>query len=211
MPAPIRSLLSLCVLSITTAVASEAPPVVPFDKSKYSWTETECDTLAAHPDDPDRNTTGVKQADVDLPKAIAACQAAVAADPKNPRVNYQLARVLGYSGRGAEAAANRQAAVAADYPQALFVVGYISLLGWNQHPKDVCCGAELIRRSAQQGRLAGQLGFPTYVLQGWFKDCPVKQDRDEMLKFVAAARKQIAGDYYKELLADNLERDLSKL
>ena len=146
--------------------------------------------------------------EIDLPKAIEACRAAVAADPKNPRLNYLLGRVLGYSGRGAEGIANRQVAVDADYPQALFVIGYITLFGLNQQPQDTCKGAELIRRSALQERLAGQLGFPHYVLAGMFDACPVRKDRQEMLGFVAAARRQIKGDYYQSVLADRLEADL---
>jgi hypothetical protein len=92
----------------------------------------------------------------------------------------------------------------------LFVIGYITLFGMNQQPQDTCKGAELIRRSAQQNRLAGQLGFPQYVLAGMFDQCPVRKDTQEMLGFVAAARKQIKGDYYQKLLADQLEAGLKQ-
>jgi len=190
----------------TTACAADA--VRAFDPSRHSQAVTECDRMAAHPEDPMRVAPGRSQKDIDLPKAIEACQAAIAADPKNPRLNYQLARVLGYSGRGSEAIPFRKAATDADYPQALFVVGFITLLGMNQQPKDVCAAGDLIRRSALQGRLAGQLGFPRYALQGTFEGCPVKQDVKEMLGFVAEARKQIGGDYYRGLLADMLQEDL---
>jgi hypothetical protein len=79
----------------------------------------------------------------------------------------------------------------------------------NQQPQDTCKAGELLRRSAQQQRLAGQLGFPFYVLQGRFDACPnVRRDTAEMLGFIAAARQQIAGDYYKGLLADELEAKL---
>jgi hypothetical protein len=57
---------------------------------------TECDRLAAHPSDPDKLTEGVATQDVKLDRAIAACQMAVAADPNNARLNYQLGRVLYY-------------------------------------------------------------------------------------------------------------------
>ena len=67
---------------------------------------TECDRLAAHPSDPDRVAPGVAQPDVDLAKAIPACQAAVKAYPDSGRLNYQLARSLGYAGRGREAGPN---------------------------------------------------------------------------------------------------------
>jgi hypothetical protein len=165
---------------------------------------TECDRLAAHPLDPDKVAPGVPEGKVDLAAAIPACQAAVKADPKNPRLNYQLARVLGYAGRGDEAAPYREAAVAGDYPQALFVVGYIHLLGLNKAEKDACKAGELIRRSAIKGRLAGQVGFPHWSLQGRFAGCPVKQDWAEMLGFLEAAKGQIGGDFHQGLLVETL-------
>ena len=197
-------------VSASVAAPAAAEIVKPFDPAKYSQVVTECDRLASHGEDPNRVAPGHERPEIDLPRAIEACRAAVAADPKNPRLNYLLGRVLGYSGRGAEGIANRKAAVEADYPQALFVIGYITVFGMNQQPKDVCQGAELIRRSAFQNRLAGQLGFPRYVLSGMFDACPVRKDTQEMLGFVAAARKQIKGDYYQQLLVDSLEQDLKK-
>lgn len=180
-----------------------------FDSSSYSQVVTPCDRLAAHPDDPFKVSPGVSERQVVLADAIPACQEAVARDPNNPRLNYQLARVLGYSGRGLEAIPHRRLAVEADYPQSLFVIGYITLLGLNQQPQDTCRAGELLHRSARYERLAGLLGFPRYVLEGRFRECPaVKQDTEEMKAFVAAARKQVGGDYYKGLLADSLEEDL---
>jgi len=170
-----------------------------------SLTVTDCDRLAAHPDDPDRIAPGVPQDAVDLAKAVPACQAAVKADPANPRLNYQLARVLGYSGRGDEAAGNRAAAVAGDYPQALFVVGYIHLYGLNKAETDVCKAGDLIRRSALKGRLAGLVGFPAWSLQGKFAGCAVRQDAAEMRGFLETAKARIpAGDFYRQLLVETL-------
>jgi len=206
--APMLAALAAVSMSTSAVAAAVAASVAKFDASKYSQTVTDCDRIASHPEDPHRVAPGRDRSQIDLPKAIEACRAAVAADPKNPRLNYLLGRVLGYSGRGAEGLANRQAAVDADYPQALFVIGYITVFGLNQQPKDVCRGAELIRRSALQGRVAGLLGFPSYVLQGLFDDCPVRKDKQEMLGFIAAARRQSQGDYYQALLADLLERQI---
>lgn len=197
---------ALTVLAaLLAAGAASAASFQPFDPAKYSQEVTECDRLAAHPDDPYRVAPGRERSEIDLPRAIAACREAVQRDPRNPRLHYQLARVLGYSGQGAQGIANREAAVAADYPQALFVVGFITLHGMNQQPKDVCRAGELIRRAAQQGRMAGQVGFPRYVLQGLFDECPVKKDREELLGFLAAARQQAGGDYYQGMLVEVLE------
>jgi len=211
-----RHLAAALLLSLATAgswplqVTAAEAPVVRFDPSKYSQSVTECDRMASHSEDPYRVAPGRERPEIDLPKAIEVCRAAVQADPKNPRLNYLYGRVLGYSGRGAEGLANRQVAVDADYPQSLFVIGYITLFGLNQQPQDTCKAAEMLRRSAQQERVAGQLGFPRYVLEGRFDACPVRKDTQEMLGFVAAARKQFKGDYYQGLLADMLEEDLKK-
>lgn len=170
---------------------------------------TECDRLAAHPSDPDRITAGVPESKVDTAAAIPACQAAVAADPTNGRLNYQLARALGYAGRGKEAAPYREAAVKAEYPQALFVVGYIHLLGLNDAPKDACKAGELIRRSALKGRHAGLVGFPHWSLAGAFNGCAVVQDKEEMRRFLEAAKPMSRGDYYQTILIESLEARLA--
>ena len=206
-------LLTALSLSSTRAAepgwTGELPPEgFRYDPSVHSQEVTECDRLASHPDDPNRVAPGLSQSKIDLPRAIEACREAVARDPKNPRLNYLLGHTLGYSGRGAEGLANRQQAVKAGYPQSLFVVGYMALYGINQQPKDVCLGAELIRRAAIEERMAGQLGFVSYVLAGMFDACAVRRDRDEMLGFISAARQQIGSDYYKGLLTDVLEREL---
>lgn len=189
-------------MAITTAimllVAAQSAPA----------TVTRCDELAAHPNDPDRVTAGVPERLVDTKAAIAACQQAVSAEPANGRLNYQLARSLGYAGRGKEAAPFREAAVKADYPQALFVVGYIHLFGLNDAPVDACKAGELVRRSALKGRQAGLVGFPYWTLQGRFKGCAVPQDKGEMEGFLAQAKAQLNGDYYQGLLVEALEAQL---
>lgn len=216
-------------LLATAAVAQQAAPMAPepvvaplqaagdaplrWDPAAWSQEPTECDRLAAHPSDPDRLTAGVSQpamlaAGIDT--AIAACRAAVAADPANPRLNYQLARTLGYAGRGAEAAPFREVAVAGDYPQGLFVVGFVHLTGQGA-PRDPCKAGYLIRRSAQAGRFAGLVGFPSWSLAGQFQGCPqVRVDLDELDGFLLRARAHPENnDFYRGLLIDTLQRDVA--
>lgn len=183
----------------------------PFDPSAWSQAVTECDRLASHPEDPFHVAPGRSREQVDLPAAIAACEKAVAADPKNPRLNYQLARVYGYSGVGEKAIPYRAVAVEADYPQALFVVGYLHLMGLNQQPQDTCRAGELIRRSAQQDRLAGQVGFVRWALAGRFDACPVPRDPAEMLVFLEAAKRHAGSDFYKSQLIEVLEEQVRAL
>jgi hypothetical protein len=194
--------------------AGAADPPLKWAPKAWSSTITDCDRLAAHPSDPDKLTPGVSQPELlaaGADKAIAACQAAVAADPNNPRLNYQLARTLGYSGRGAEAAPYREKAVAGDYPQALFVVGFMHLTGQGA-PKDVCKAAPLIRRSALAGRFAGLVGYPHYMTTNAFAGCPNTHfHKAELQSFLTRAKAHPeATDYYKGLLIDRLERDVGK-
>ena len=205
------ALLVAVVLASSLGSARAAGlPQPTFDKSKFSQEPTACDLLAAHPDDPDRVAPGRERAEIakDYAGAIAACESAVARDPEHPRLRYQLARVLGYSGQGKLAMPHREKAIAGRYPQALFVNGFLYLTGQNENPQDTCKAGELMRESAIEGRLAGLLGFPRYAIQGTFAGCTVKQDRAELLAFLDAARQQVAGDFYRTMLVDLLREDL---
>jgi tetratricopeptide (TPR) repeat protein len=203
-------LVAVVVASILGSARAAGLPQPTFDKSKFSQEPTACDVLAAHPDDPNRVAPGRERAEIakDYAGAIAACEAAVARDPENPRLRYQLARVLGYSGQGKLAMPHREKAIAGRYPQALFVNGFLYLTGQNENPQDVCKAGELMRESAIEERLAGLLGFPRYAMQGTFAGCTVKQDRAELLAFLDAARQQVAGDFYRTMLVDLLREDL---
>lgn len=179
-----------------------------WNAADWSSQATQCDRRIAHPDDPDRIADGVAREDADLPRAIEACREALAADPDNPRLNYQLARALGYSGRGAQALSYREKAVAGGYPQALFVVGYITMLGINGQPQDVCEGGRLIRASAEAGRLAGLVGFPHYWHEGRFAGCHFALEEAELAGYLARAAEQVEGDFYKEILVEHLARSI---
>ena len=151
------------VLALMLALQAGPVPldeIATYDRAAWDRTVTACDRLAGHHDDPEAVTEGVSREAMDLEAAIAACLDAVAADPDNPRLNYQLARAYGYSGLHDEGQAYRDAALRAGYPQSLFVVGYIRLTGWDGRDRDPCYGGELIRRSAEAGRFAGLVGFP---------------------------------------------------
>ena len=182
-----------------------------YSRDDFDRTPTQCDALIAHPSDPERVGEGVSQAEADLPAAILACTEAVAADPGNPRLNYQLARAYGYSGLHEEGQSYRDAALRAGYPQSLFVVGYIRVENWDGRGADPCYGGELIRRSAHAGRYAGLVGFPHYALMGAFEGCGAVPavDSVEMLGFLDEAEARSA-DYYQGLLVDQLRARLTE-
>ncbi len=193
--------------SLLLAVVASGPAT--WTAEAWSGEATECDRLIAHPDDPDRLAEGVGEAQADLPAAIAACREALVADPENPRINYQLARALGYSGRGEEAIPHRARAVAGGYPQALFVVGYITMLGMNGQPQDVCEGGRLIRASAAAGRLAGLVGFPHYWHEARFAECGFTVEEAELAAYLDQAAEQVEGDFYKTILVQHLRRSMA--
>jgi len=178
-----------------------------WDASPYSQEITECDLASAHPSDPNKVAPGVSQADMNFPAAIAACEAAVAEDPDNPRLRYQLARVYTYSGQTGKGWPHMEAAVAAEYPQALFVSGYMQYLGRSGANADACAAGRLLRRAAQYGRLAGQIGFTRYALDGGFDRCEGLAEPAELRPFLAAAAESTS-DYYRTMLVGMLKKEV---
>jgi hypothetical protein len=199
------ALALLGLASVLGAAASAA--TLQFDPSRYSQAVTGCDRLASHPDDPHKVLPGFEKADIDLPAAIVACELAVNRDPGNPRLRYQLGRVYGYAGQGEKAGVHREAAVAADYPQALYVIGLLYMTGQNKAPKDPCRAAMLVHRSALFGRLAGLVSYPMWVMQGRFVGCATPQEPAEMRAFLEQAAGQTR-DFYRQSLIEVLHRNL---
>ena len=189
------------------AFAGALAETLEWDASKYSQEVTPCDLAAAHPSDPNKVGPGVAQAEMNFPSAIAACEMAVAGDPDNPRLRYQLARAYTYSGQTGEGWPHMEAAVAAEYPQALFVSGYMQYLGRSDTSADVCRAGRLLRRSAQYGRLAAQVGFARYALDGGFDGCEGLADPAEVRVFLAAAAES-TGDYYRTMLIAMLQKEV---
>ena len=85
---------------------------------------TQCDTLAAHPDDPRAISAGVENRAVDVSAAIAACESAREAHPGVPRLEYQTGRAYALAGDAERAFPLFRAASRRGYPAAQFEVGY---------------------------------------------------------------------------------------
>ncbi len=206
-----RAVLAICVAVIMSSCASAAETdpfasIETYERSDYNRDITECDRLASHGSDPESVAPGITRADMDKPAAIKACLEAVANDPENPRLNYQLARAYGYSGKHVESDPYRIKALNAGYPQSLFVVGYIRLEGWDGRPSNACYGGELIRRSAEAGRLAGLVGFPHYVQTGRFEGCESYPEiKTEQIKSFLEEAEPLAEDYYQRILIKTLK------
>ena len=196
----------LALLFSSAAALAGEPGSRTFDSSPFSQAVTGCDRLAAHPEDPFKVTPGLPTESVDFLAAIAACRVALTQDPGNPRILYQTARALTYAGQVKEALPLIEKAVALHYPQALFVTGYLYLEGFAGAPKDPCRAAELLRESAEYGRMSAVLGYPAYALEGRFKGCPGEPSKAEVRKFLESAR-SLTSNYFHDLLIDALLRD----
>ncbi len=194
--------LSVCSL-LLFAAASEAVEFADYDYSRWSQEVTECDRLAAHGRDPGHVAPPVTRAEMDKEAAIAACSAAVKGEPGNPRLNYQLGRAYGYSNRGAEAMPYRLKALEQEYPQSLFVIGYLHLLGVTIE-QDTCRALELWQKAAHYRRLAALVALPRHYMNGDFAACGVEIPNDDLRAYLAEA-KTLSSDYYVGMLVEELE------
>lgn len=184
------------------AAEPETAPVASVDPEAV----TTCDELAGHPQDPRKVTEGRSSGDIDLPEAVARCRESVSEQPDNPRLNYQLGRVLTYSGEVEEALPYLQAAADQDYPQAVFVVGYLYAQG-ELVEQDLCRAAEHYHRAAKLSRQAALVAYPHHVLRGDFDECDTAPDREALRGFLETAKE--AGDgYYQGLLIERLTDQL---
>jgi TPR repeat protein len=92
-------------------------------------TPTDCDRLAANPIDPAKLAPGRVFDDLDGPAAEAACKAALAAAPDDPRFTFQLGRAYDRQDKFAEAKAAYLKAFAAGYAIAAQAYGKLAELG----------------------------------------------------------------------------------
>ena len=194
--------MSLPALLIAVALMAEfAPPPGP------GQPVTLCDRLAANPEDQDRLAPPVAKADVDLPRAIAACEAAVAADPSDARQRYQLGRVLTYDEQTERGSKAVKAAADAGYRQAQFVYGLEIDRGRKDVPTDVCAIEPYWFKSAVAGRQAARVSYVRHVVKGRFANCRIQASAAQMRGFLDAADKE--GDYYLRLLTADLRERLT--
>lgn len=170
---------------------------------------TDCDRLASHPEDPDSVAPGVPSAKVDVPKAIAACTAAVADDPTNARLRYQLARVLAYGGDSRRATAEMLRAADAGSRQAQFVYGLFVDRGRPDAPADICVAEDYWLKAARAGRQAARVIYAQRVFRGRFDTCPVQATQAELGQLLETAAAE-ARDFYERLLIDELRDRLAE-
>ncbi len=168
-----------------------------------------CDALAGHPSDPDKVGAGVDREKIDIPKAIAACEAGLKAEPTNARFEYQLGRLLFYSKRTPEALPRLERSAKGGHRQAEFVLGYIHEEGLNDLPKNICLAEPLWRSAAGRDHFAARVSYARLWIKGSWDGCPTgKTDRTAIERFLESAKKDTT-DYYQGLLIDDLRERLA--
>ena len=197
-----------CMLGFLAFASVHAVEFTDYDFGRYSQEVTECDRLASHDLDPGHVAPGVTRSGMDKEAAIRACHEAVAADPDNPRLNYQLGRAYGYSGRGEEAMPYRLKAVEAGYPQSLFVIGYLHFLGMTID-QDVCRTLELWGQSAEYRRLAALVALPRHYMRGDFDACESEISAADLRAYLQEAR-EVSSDYYVGMLVEDLLAEVDR-
>ncbi len=190
-----RVIFTFAVLAASAASATDYP-------------QTLCDRLAANPEDQDIIAPPVARDQIDLPKAIAACEAELELHPDNVRARYQLSRVLFYTGQIERSNAEMKRAADEGYRQAQFVYGLVTDRLYPDQPAKTCVVEDYWLRSARAGRQAARISYVRHVLNGRFNTCSVHATPAEMQGFIKAAFADSDG-YYDRLLIMGLTARLA--
>lgn len=191
--------------------ASTAPVVLPAGAPRV-WnpadrTEpTECDRLASSRYDRTRLAPPRARDQIDVPAAIAQCEADLAKHPGDPRIHFHLGRLYGYAGDSAKTLMHRQAAAAAGNHNAIFLLGY---LAWAAAKDDAarCAAASQMRLAADRGNYSSQLTYAAYLVEGKLAPCADTPPKPQVLGYVRAARPAVDG-FFETLLAEHLLKEL---
>lgn len=135
---------------------------------------TQCDTLAAHPDDPKKFTEGVAWDRLDAMAALDACALEINRQPLNARIQYQYARVLDKQELYNEAFAWYQKAAQNGYAAAQNSLGYA--YEWGQGIEmNMQDALRWYRQAAKQGYAQAQNNLGTMYDYGKGVDDDEKQ------------------------------------
>ena len=169
---------------------------------------TECDRLAANPNDPDRVAEGVSSSRVDVKAAIIACTKSLEADLENSRFAYQLGRVSFYAGNTPDALKFIGQAAKQGYRQAEFVMGALADNRREGVPADNCAVEDYWYRAATKGHLHARVAYVRHVTKGLFDNCTVQASNAELAELINVEDAG-SGNYFLRLLVDDLQEDVA--
>jgi TPR repeat protein len=195
----IRRLTGILLLLATLGVASNS----------FAHT-TECDWVAGHTTEPERQAPGVPPRQINYKGAAFACERDLKADPNNIHLMYELGHLLWFQSPYQDKARSLELIkTAADrgYAQAQFVMGlaYSSDMFGDLLPVDFCESAKYHLKAARWGRYASLISYSRFALKGKFDSCKEKVDWNEVAGFLDLARGAYQYDWYDGLLIDDLE------
>jgi ketosteroid isomerase-like protein len=188
-----------------SAVASSARQVrdLPPIWDPASRTEvTACDQMTASRYDRTRLAEPRARDQIDVPVAIATCEADLVRFPNDPRLHFQLGRVYGYAGDVEKTLFHRRASAAGGNPNAIFLLGY---LDWTAATDDGtrCAAADQMKLSADRGNYSAQITYASFYLEQKFAPCPGVASASEVRAYLAGARPVVDG-FFETRFADHL-------
>ncbi|WP_181705476.1 caspase family protein [Chthonobacter rhizosphaerae] len=141
------------------------PTVLPATPDGLGTLATPCDLVAGDPDDPQRLSPGIRWGLVNLRVASRVCIGDLAKAPDNPRLLFQVGRLLDMGKRYEWAEAFYREAAARGYSAAFANLAYMSMTGRGR-PVDMAAALPFLRKGAELGnpRCRTDLGFA--YLQG---------------------------------------------
>jgi TPR repeat protein len=142
---------ALMIAGLLAGCAAPVVPPVPGEAVVSEAPGAACDRLAGAPDDKAKVGPGVPFDDIDRPAATAACRAAVAQQPDNARLHFQLGRALNTQD---DVGARREYAAAVDrhYVYAYANLGYLMLRGVGG-PRDIPSARAVLQQGVDAGDL----------------------------------------------------------
>lgn len=168
---------------------------------------TDCDRVSASRYDRTRLAPPVPREAIDVPRAIATCEADLDRLPGDPRILFQLGRLYGYAGDRPKTLAARRAAAAAGNPNAIFLLAYLDM----ESAKDAtarCTAAARMRLAADRGNYSARVTYASYWLEGRFEACADRAPHADVAAYVAGATPLADGFFETRLvrhLADRLD------
>lgn len=153
-----------------------------------------CDLAATSPQDQMRpaSIAGVRVEKIDPSIALPACEAALAADPQNPRLLFQMGRVFEAKKDAAQARAYYEKAAAYSYAAAQNSLGMLYLHGLGGLSKDETKAVQLFKMAADQGSAIAQVNLAASY--AWGQGGLQKSDEQavRLLKLAADQREPAA-------------------
>jgi hypothetical protein len=153
---------------------------------------TQCDRLAADPDDTQKRAAGVVADQIDLPAATRACADAVNRHPHDGRLLYQAGRVARLAKDDRLSIDDFQQSAAVGYAQGQFTFAMI-LIRDHRTADDVCDGGKFLVLAARQPHLYARINLADLWRAGVFADCHLDVMESEVDALLKAAGELIDG------------------